>query len=63
MNTDIESEASRVKSKVNVRPRQLPIQPEILEDKADAATANRRLATNDSSQNRSLNDLRKKLGR
>lgn len=63
MNTNTESEVARVKSKVNARPRRLSIQPEILEDKADAAAAKRRLATNDSSQNRSLDDLRKKLGR
>jgi hypothetical protein len=55
--------ASRANGKLGGRPRRTPEQIEAAENAADLAAAEERLATNDPAQNRSMADLRKKLGR
>lgn len=55
--------SSRANGKLGGRPRRTPEQIEAAEDAIDTAVAEQRLATNNASQNHSLDDLRKALGR
>jgi len=54
---------SRTNGRINKRLQRVSPQQEVAEDRMDAVTSIHRLKTNEPSQNRSLDELRKALGR
>jgi hypothetical protein len=63
ISTPKKAASSRANGKLGGRPRRTAAQIEALEDRIDSATAKQRLETNEPAQNRTLDDLRKSLGR